>query len=43
MWRSIDNVNSNNDISIKINQKYDDKILNQNAGFVLGKNGKNDE
>ena len=40
---TIDNVNSNNDISIKINQKYDDKILNQNAGFVLGKNGKNDE
>jgi hypothetical protein len=40
-------VNANNDISIsldlKINQKYDDKILNQNAGFVLGKNGKNDE
>ena len=44
---TIDNVNANNDISIsldlKINQKYDDKILNQNSGFVLGKNGKNDE
>ena len=44
---TIDNVNANNDISIsldlKINQKYDDKILNKNAGFVIGKNGKNDE
>ena len=44
---TIDNVNANNDISIsldlKINQKYDEKILNQNAGFVIGKNGKNDE
>lgn len=44
---TIDNVNANNDISIsldlKMNQKYDDKILNQNSGFVLGKNGKNDE
>ena len=44
---TIDNVNANNDISIsldlKINQKYDDNILNQNVGFVKGKNGKNDE
>ena len=44
---TIDNVNANNDISIsldlKMNQKYDDKILTQNVGFVIGKNGKNDE
>ena len=44
---TIDNVNANNDISIsldlKINKKYDDKILDQNIGFVIGKNGKNDE
>ena len=44
---TIDNVNANNDISmsldLKMNQKYDDKILNQNVGFVKGKNGKNDE
>ena len=44
---TIDNVNANNDISIsldlKMNQKYDDKILDQNVGFVKGKNGKNDE
>ena len=44
---TIDNVNANNDISIsldlKMNQKYDDKILTQNVGFVIDKNGKNDE
>ena len=44
---TIDNVNANNDISIsldlKINQKYDENILTQNVGFVIGKNGKNDE
>ena len=44
---TIDNVNANNDISIsldlKMNKKYDDNILTQNVGFVLGKNGKNDE
>ena len=44
---TIDNVNANNDISIsldlKMNKKYDDNILTQNVGFVIGKNGKNDE
>ena len=44
---TIDNVNANNDISIsldlKMNKKYDDKILDQNVGFVIGQNGKNDE
>ena len=43
---TIDNVNANNDISMsldfKINKKYDNQILNQNIGFVKGKNGKND-
>ena len=43
---TIDNVNANDDISLsidlKINQNYDNKILNENIGFVKGKNGKND-
>ena len=44
---TIDNVNANNDISIsidlKINQKYDIQILNQNIDFIKNKRGKNDE
>jgi hypothetical protein len=43
---TIDNLNANNDISmsldLNINQKYDNKLLIQNCGFVKGKNEKND-
>ena len=43
---TIDNLNANNDISmsldLKLNTKYDNKILKNNSGFVKGKNGKND-
>ena len=43
---TIDNLNENNDISmrldININKKYDNKLLIQNCGFVKGKNEKND-
>ena len=44
---TIDNINANNDISIsldlKINKKYDFKIMSNNAAFVKGKNGENDK
>ena len=44
---TIDNVNANNDISLsldlKINNKYDKNILKQNIEFILGKNGQKDE
>jgi hypothetical protein len=43
---TIDNVNANNDISLsldlKMNKNYDNKILDENIGFVKGKNDKND-
>lgn len=43
---TIDNVNANNDISLsldlKMNKNYDNKILDENIGFVKGKNNKND-
>ena len=43
---TIDNINANSDISmsldLRINKKYDSKILDKNTAFVLGKNGEND-
>ena len=44
---TIDNINANNDISmsidLRLNKKYDSKILDKNSAFVKGKNGENDK
>ena len=44
---TIDNINANSDISmsldLRINKKYDSKILDKNTAFVRGKNGENDK